>query len=82
MAAQLVFTQTLLSELQSQLAALMPSSVYLLCDANTRQHAAPLAAALEAAVLEVPAGEEYKSIETAYRLWKELLAAGADRQAW
>jgi 3-dehydroquinate synthase len=81
MAAQLVFTQTLLSELQDQLAALMPSSVFLLCDANTRQHATPLAAALEAVVLEVPAGEEHKNIETAYRLWKELLAAGADRHA-
>lgn len=81
MAAQLVFTQTLLSELQSQLAALMPSSVILLCDTNTRQHAAPLAAALEATLLEVPAGEEHKTIETAYRLWKKLLAAGADRQA-
>jgi 3-dehydroquinate synthase len=81
MAAQLVFTQTLLSELQAQVAALMPSSVLVLCDANTRQHAEPLAAALEATLLEVPAGEEHKSIETAYRLWKELLAAGADRHA-
>jgi 3-dehydroquinate synthase len=81
MAAQLVFTQTLLSELQALVAALMPSSVLVLCDANTRQHAEPLAAALEATLLEVPAGEEHKSIETAYRLWKELLAAGADRHA-
>jgi 3-dehydroquinate synthase len=81
MAAQLVFTQSLLSELRAQLLALAPSSVLLLCDTNTRQHAAPLAAAIDATLLEVPAGEEHKNMDTATALWQKLLAAGADRQA-
>lgn len=81
MVAQLVFTQQLLPELQARLAALAPSTVFVLCDENTRLHAAPLAQALEAVLLEVKAGEESKSIETAYQLWKKMLAVGADRQA-
>lgn len=58
--------------------------VFILTDKNTRHHCLPVL--LEqvpelnhAAVLEIPAGEAVKSLQTAETLWLELLSKGADR---
>jgi len=51
------------------------------CDSNTRYLAQPLAESVGALCLEVPAGEENKSIQQAERLWKELRNANAARDS-
>jgi 3-dehydroquinate synthase len=59
----------------------------LIADSNVRQlYAEPLAASLTSAgyrcsVLEVPAGEETKSVAQAERLWNEMLACRTDRKS-
>jgi len=50
------------------------------CDSNTRRLAQPLATALGATCLEVPAGEEHKTLQQAERLWRELRQTGAGRE--
>jgi 3-dehydroquinate synthase len=61
------------------------SRVIILVDENTGHHCLPLlreaTPLLESAfVLEVPAGEETKNLQTAMKIWEELLAGGADRK--
>jgi len=63
-----------------------PGILFVLCDSNTRKHCFPL---LEAhcrlpenvRFLEVPAGEQFKNIETCTQLWQQLSDAGADRNS-
>lgn len=81
MAEVLVFTQNVQTELEGLLRGLSPSACFVLCDTNTRQHAEPLADALEARLLCIPAGEQHKNIASAELLWRLLLDARADRQA-
>jgi shikimate kinase/3-dehydroquinate synthase len=38
-------------------------------------------AGFEASLLTIPAGEQHKSLETVYALWRDLLAAGLDRKS-
>src|SRR5688572_12229792 len=62
------------------------SEIILLVDENTRACCLPLlfkaAPALKnALILEIPAGEAYKSINTCSHLWKELLSKNIDRNA-
>ena len=57
----------------------------ILLDENTFQHCLPLlisrvAPLQEAEFIEVPAGEECKSLEVAAQVWQTLLESGADRQ--
>jgi 3-dehydroquinate synthase len=63
-----------------------PSAVFVLVDTNTRHHCLPVllsnVACLQyASILEVAAGEESKSLETAQDLWQELLRMNADRHS-
>lgn len=56
----------------------------ILLDENTFQHCMPLLvssveALQEAEFIEVPAGEECKSLEVAAQVWQTLLEGGADR---
>lgn len=81
MAEVLVFTQNVQTELEGLLRGLHPSACFVLCDTNTRQHAEPLADALEARLLCIPAGEQHKNIASAELLWRLLLDARANRQA-
>lgn len=81
MAEALVFAQDVQAELEGLLRGLHPSACFVLCDTNTRQHAEPLADALEAQLLCIPAGEQHKNIASAELSWRLLLEAGADRQA-
>ena len=60
--------------------------IFILADANTRRHCLPLAIEKSASlggagVLEIDGGEDSKTLETAAKLWKELLAMGAGRQS-
>ncbi|MEI6455086.1 MAG: 3-dehydroquinate synthase [bacterium] len=61
------------------------SRIIVLVDENTGRHCLPVlrqaTPLLDSAfVLEVPAGEETKTLHTAMKIWEELLAAGADRK--
>ncbi len=61
------------------------SQYTILLDENTFQHCLPLLissveALQEAEFIEVPAGEECKSLEVAAQVWQTLLESGADRQ--
>ncbi len=55
----------------------------VLMDSNTSQHCRPLLEPLLAAFnpvyLEVPAGEQHKTIETCQSIWEQLFQAGAGR---
>lgn len=57
------------------------SACFVLADTNTRLHAEPLAKALNAKLLVVPAGENHKNLQQAENIWQQLLDAGADRRA-
>ena len=61
------------------------SSIYVVCDSNTLEHCWPKIASYSllqnAEILEVPPGEESKSIEIAHQLWSVLHDMGADRKA-
>lgn len=62
-----------------------PTRYTVLLDENTFQHCLPLLvssveALQEAEFIEVPVGEECKSIEIASQVWQTLLDGGADRQ--
>jgi 3-dehydroquinate synthase len=59
---------------------------FIVVDANTRQHCLPrllagLPSLKSARVLEIPAGEAGKSMETAAILWEELIREKADRKS-
>lgn len=65
---------------------LQPSKIFILVDENTHEHCLPLLLGnLETIspieILEVAAGEEMKTLETAAMLWEILLEFQADRQA-
>ena len=58
----------------------------IIVDENTFQHCLPLLigtveALQEAEFVEVPVGEECKSIEVAAQVWQTLMEGGADRQS-
>ncbi len=64
--------------------AFLQAKVFILCDENTLQQCLPSAVskvpALQSAeILEVPEGEESKSIEVCTQLWHALSDMGADR---
>jgi 3-dehydroquinate synthase len=59
------------------------SGIAVLVDTHTRAHCYPLIKNDLPVhnVIEVPAGEEYKTLETCTKIWKELTAHGFDRDA-
>lgn len=61
------------------------SSIYLLVDANTRAYCLPrvleMKAFENATVLEIPAGEAFKTIDTCEHIWEALIDEQADRKA-
>ncbi len=60
------------------------SAIYVLVDGNTRTYCLPYLLDVDvfadAIVLEIPAGEPYKTLETCEHLWQTLLANQADRK--
>lgn len=74
---------TALNEYISQI---KPSQIFILCDENTHQYCAPillgnLTTNIPIEILEIEAGEEMKTIETAINLWEILTEYEADRKA-
>src|ERR1017187_3194470 len=62
------------------------STIFILCDTNTHRHCLPVLlnenkALKNAKVVEMPAGEKHKTIETAIDCWNFLLKHKADRNA-
>ena len=62
------------------------SSIFILCDANTKKHCLPLfikgnKVLQSAKVFSIPAGEEYKTIETVTDCWNFLLTHKADKNS-
>ena len=74
------------NELLSYLEESCPGSIFVLTDTNTEEHCLPhlrdtLIPGIDFRVLNIPAGEEHKNIETCTKLWEELSEAGADRHS-
>lgn len=62
------------------------NKVFVLVDENSRKYCLPrlmsnIQLFQRVHILEVPSGEETKNLEIAQRLWRELIAAGADRSS-
>lgn len=60
--------------------------IFILADSNTHNHCLPIlhkevSLLRSTTLLEIPAGESSKSLETAEALWAELLSQGADRSS-
>lgn len=65
---------------------LMHSATFILCDSNTNEHCVrflleTIPALNEVPIIEIPAGEESKSIEIVGQLYEELLHHNVDRQS-
>lgn len=63
---------------------MQPSSLWILCDRNTRRHCLPILKEVlpfPAEVLEIPVGEAGKNLGTCEKIWKKWTAAKVDRQA-
>ncbi len=63
-----------------------PSKILLLCDANTRRDClsgflAATGLPANTPVVEIPAGETYKHIQTCTSIWEQMLQAQLDRHA-
>lgn len=62
------------------------SATFILCDTNTNEHCVrflleTIPALNEVPIIEIPAGEESKSLEIVAQLYEELLHNNADRQS-
>jgi len=62
------------------------SATFILCDSNTNEHCVrflleTIPALNEVPIIEIPEGEESKSLEIVAQLYEELLQHNADRQA-
>jgi 3-dehydroquinate synthase len=62
------------------------NKVFVLVDENSRKYCLPrlmsnIQLFQRVHILEVPSGEETKNLEIAQKLWRELIAAGADRSS-
>lgn len=82
------FSFQLLSELSETLPAWLetkkPSSIWVVCDRNTRRHCLPLLRKVlpqAINVMEIPVGEPGKNLQTCEKIWKKWTDAKVDRQA-
>ena len=74
------------SQINSYILAQNPSKIFILCDENTHNYCLPqflanLETEIPFEILEIEAGEEMKTIETAAQLWSILAEFNADRKA-
>lgn len=82
--AERTFPENPAQHLQDVLKKRNPSSVWLLCDRNTRKHCLPLlkdALPATAHVIALPEGEESKSLASCELIWKTLSRKNVDRNA-
>ena len=61
------------------------SKVLVIADDNTAKHCLPIVTKnlpdLEYQLIKIPAGEQYKTIETCQQIWQEMMAAKASRNS-
>jgi 3-dehydroquinate synthase len=74
------------SQLNQLITTTKPSQVFILVDENTHEHCLPtllgnLEGEIPFEIIEIEAGEEMKTIETATQLWEILSEFNADRKA-
>jgi 3-dehydroquinate synthase len=82
---QIVFDDTLRT-LDDFIAQKGYSSVMILADRHTELHCVPIlqkhsTLAAQAQVIIVPAGEQYKTLDTCQEIWAQMLAYNADRKS-
>ena len=78
------FTTAIRSTLKEVLHARSYSKLVVLTDVNTQQHCLPLIQEVlpsDAVLITVPAGEQFKTLETCARIWNQMTEAVLDRQA-
>ena len=78
------FTTAIRSTLKEVLHARSYSKLVVLTDVNTRQHCLPLIQEVlpsDAVLITVPAGEQFKTLETCTNIWNQMTEAVLDRQA-
>ncbi|HEX4886719.1 MAG TPA: 3-dehydroquinate synthase [Luteibaculaceae bacterium] len=84
--APVYFEDHTFGQLSKWIAEYDPSIIYLLVDENTHEHCAPLILrALDIPqrieLIEIPAGEEQKTIDIAIHIWSALTELNTDRKA-
>jgi 3-dehydroquinate synthase len=62
------------------------SSIFILVDSNTKKYCLPvflskIPSKLDYQIIEIPAGEKFKNLETCKQVWKELTNKKADRKS-
>lgn len=77
---QLIFTNSVAPALESLIAALKPSGIYILTDENTRPIGEELNA-FGATVITIPAGDEHKNLQSLQSVWQVLSTGGATRKS-
>ena len=78
------YNQESYQKLQNYIELSNPSSVFVLVDEHTRVHCLPILKnhfQHNFQLLEIPAGESFKNIETVQKLWQKLTDLGADRKS-
>jgi 3-dehydroquinate synthase len=80
-----IFTSNLALELTTQIDRLNPDSIFLLTDTNTRNLCLPLLATdstlASYPVIEIPAGDEHKDLQSVSIIWEYLSSHGATRKS-
>ncbi len=82
--AKRVFPENPVAYLKEFLEQRKPSSLFLLCDRNTRRHCLPLlkeALPAKTSIICLPAGEASKSLASCEIIWQEMGRKQADRNA-
>ncbi len=74
-----IITYNLSQELKTQIASLSPDNVFVLVDSNTRQLC--LSQLNNYPVIEIPAGDDHKSLETIAFVWQFLSTQKATRHS-
>ena len=81
-----VFIGSLSESLAPLLATRKREALFILVDENTRVFCLPvlhrcLPEDINYSIIEIPAGESFKNIQTCEKIWSALIQAGADRNA-
>lgn len=79
----IIFAENIRQSLASWLQNTNYDAVFVLVDSNTRKHCLPLLAEFfdSKNIIEIPAGEENKNLQSAEFVWSTLAAGGASRKS-
>ncbi len=79
----IIVTGKIKDDLEKVLTKMNDSRIFILADKNTRKYCFPLISEIEkisnADIIELPQGEENKSVDTVIRVWEHLSRNKADR---